>query len=76
MTAPAYTCPCPLCRPDHPAPTYTRAWALECEAREVLAMSDSARKDYLDAIEKKRGRVAYLALVDEIARVERNWRAP
>jgi hypothetical protein len=72
MTAAAYTCPCPLCRPDNPAPTYTRAWALECEAREVLAMPLNDRKQYLVEVAARRGAIEVDALRAEVAR---QWEA-
>ena len=48
-------CRCEQCT-DDPAPTWTEAWRLECEARAVLKMpTREARRDYLASIEKLRG---------------------
>jgi hypothetical protein len=47
-------CQCECCAPDNPAPTYTRVFALSCEARAVLAMPLSARREYLNKINQYR----------------------
>lgn len=65
-------CKCPACQPENPAPTYTRAWALECEARWVLAMPFNDRAPYLVEIAKKRGEAGREALSAEISRI---WKA-
>ncbi len=41
-------CRCEMCRPADPDPMSTRAWALECEARMLAAMTITARRAYLE----------------------------
>lgn len=38
------TCPCDACRPNDPAPTYTRAYLLDCLARDI-AQTDGGNPD-------------------------------
>ncbi len=40
-------CCCESCQPDSPAPTYTRAYMLECHARWVLSHPLLWRQEYL-----------------------------
>ena len=47
-------CQCEACSPI-PSPTWTRAWAIQCEARMVLRLKDQTAHEYLTAVELKRG---------------------
>ena len=41
-------CLCEMCSPEAPAQTWTRAWAMTCEARMLAALSIQARRAYLE----------------------------
>ncbi|HWK72198.1 MAG TPA: hypothetical protein VNS29_15295 [Burkholderiaceae bacterium] len=51
-----------------PACTWSEAYRAQSEARAVLAMEFSARRPYLDLVEKKRGTAARQELEREIIR--------
>lgn len=65
----SYRCPCDQCQPDSPAPTYTAAYRLQCEARTLLTRPLEARRAYLarKGVQPRRE-----ALQVEMARL---WRA-
>ena len=50
-------CLCPCCV-SNPSPTYTPQFRLESEAKWVLALPQYERQDYLNLVEKKRGKPA------------------
>lgn len=63
-------CRCEQCRPHDPAPTYTRAYMIECLAREIAALPTiSARRERIESWEAKRGAKAGEALKAAIVRV-------
>ena len=63
-------CRCERCCPDNPAPTYTEAYRLECQARSVAAMpSLEARRAYLDRWYQRHGKDSTERLKDAVARV-------
>lgn len=49
------SCLCPACSLI-PAPTYTEAYRLECEARHVLSMTLDRRRQYLDGMKPERAK--------------------
>ena len=51
--------------------TWSEAWRMECEARELLTWSLQARRKQLDLVQQKRGWEARLKLQDEM---ERLWK--
>lgn len=65
-------CRCEQCCPAAPAPTWTRAWALTCEARLILSWHFERRRPYLDKIMRQRGAAAHAKLEAEI---RRQWRS-
>lgn len=66
------SCRCESCRPDDPAPTYTRAWRAECEARTVLAIPTlEERREYLAKVAEKRGTAGRQQLEDVILRLHK-----
>jgi hypothetical protein len=66
-------CRCEQCAPEHPAPTYTRAFALDCELRMVMAMDLDHRREYLSFVEKRRGAQSRRDLEVELIRRETYW---
>lgn len=63
-------CQCPACSPT-PSPTWTRAWALQCEARMVLRLSQTTSHEYLLKVKEQRGEDSANALA-EAMRKDRN----
>lgn len=56
------TCMCPQCTPN-PAPTYTEAWRMECEARYIAQLTtDEERRVYLNLVRTARGDISAEAL--------------
>lgn len=55
-------CRCEMCCPVDPHPRQTRAFALACEARELLRWPLHARRDYLEGVGRRRGQGARGAL--------------
>lgn len=52
-------CRCERCCPDDPAPTYTRAYLIDCLAREIAALpSLTQRRARVDGWEKRHGKSA------------------
>lgn len=64
-------CQCPACSPT-PSPTWTRAWALRCEARMVLSLSSTTAHEYLTKVRERRGD----ASATELARAIHQERNP
>jgi hypothetical protein len=52
-------CLCERCRPHDPAPTYTRAFLIECLAREIAALPTiSERRARIESWEKRHGQAS------------------
>lgn len=68
-------CQCETCQPENPAPTWTRAHALRCEARMVLRLKDQTAHEYLMQVESRRGCQSRRQLEAAIQQ-ERNPRPP
>jgi hypothetical protein len=49
--------------------TYSEAWRLECEAREVLSWKLDKRRKFLVMVEKERGKAGREKLEGEILRL-------
>lgn len=67
-------CQCPACSPN-PSPTWTRSWALRCEARWVLRLSITTAHEYLTKVRERRGEASASALALAIQQ-ERNPTPP
>ena len=61
-------CQCEACS-DTPAPTYTRAYLLECEARFVQRLRRARRLEYFDKVERRRGLDGLIVLKHAIAKL-------
>lgn len=64
------SCLCESCCPHDPAPTYTRAYLIECLAREIAALPTiSERRARIESWEAKRGKESGEALKAAVRRV-------
>ncbi len=63
-------CACPHCRPHDPDYRYTEAHRLDCEARKVIEWTLQQRREYLDNVERMRGKTMRTKLEEAI---RKNW---
>ena len=61
-------CRCEQCSAT-PDPRYTRAHLAACEARFVMTLQPARRRQYFDAVERRRGLRGLLQLKYEIAKL-------
>lgn len=64
-------CMCEACAVI-PAPTWTQAYRVACEVRQVMQWDKPTRADYFERVERSRGRKARVRLMDA---VNREWAA-